>query len=132
MMCLSFDKGDVITHYSLGKVSCGGQVVGSDRFGRFVTGKSVAEILSVTTEEYLRAVRPADSVGEFLLLKHLASVKLVLKALAGQAASGKDAVCSIASISYGPEGTEIRARLRVDLVTEKIEACERGITDFSV
>ena len=130
ILCFSIDESDVITHYSLDKMSCGGRVTGSDRFGRFAVGRSTAGILGTTSEELLHATLPADSIDEFLFLKHLFSIQLALQALAGQAASGKDAVCSIVSIGHTPEGTDIRARLRVDLVTEEIKASERAKTSF--
>ena len=86
-------------------------------------GRSVDELLAIDAEAYLTEFPIEDELEEFLSLKHLFAVQTALEVLTGKTPGGKDDPCAAAEIAFEDGDTIIDARISIDLVTEKIEAC---------
>ncbi len=117
------DAADRLKAYELTKRSCGQAVGAGSLIADHVLGLSVDAIFDIGPEEFSDAY-PADSgIEEFLALKHLFAVQSALAVLTGRDSGGPDDLCSAAEIYFEDGDTELRAQLKVDLITEKIKSC---------
>lgn len=75
--------------------------------------------------EFLSAFPVTDEVQEYLLLKHFFAVQSGIRILLGEETGRPDDFCAVESIEYHPDGIDLLAHLRIEAVTEQIQACNR-------
>jgi hypothetical protein len=121
---LRFDYEDRVTYYSLSKDTCSGAVGQPSLLRKWIRNRSARDILATSGED-LHAFFPTRSqTWQFLYAKHLFAVQRAIRALTGDLSGSPQESCSVESVSYGPEGIELRARIRIDLLTDEIRACK--------
>jgi hypothetical protein len=117
------DEEDRLRDYRFVKRTCG-QGVGMDRLiAGVLTGKKTAEILAIAPEDFIASQPATEAIEEFLALKHLIAVQSALEVLTGHSAGRAGDMCAAADISFEDGETVLDARIRVDLVTERIQSC---------
>jgi hypothetical protein len=117
------DPDDRVMDYSLSKVTCGGTIGYLENVKRWVLGRSAEQVLRVDPMDYLDNFRFKSMTLEFLHLKHLFALQTGLAMLGGKKMDLPVGLCVIDGVEHGPEGTRVQARIRIDLITEKIKAC---------
>ena len=123
ILSLTLDSDDRVVHYSLIKRTCGGAVGNSSLLRKWIENRSAAEVLTATPEEIMAAIPTRSSTWEFLTLKHLFAVQSGLQAMLGERSSMPGELCVVDSIETAPNGIRMIAELKVDVLTEKINAC---------
>ncbi|MCP4684343.1 MAG: hypothetical protein GY867_02745 [bacterium] len=119
---LSLDSEERLKDYELSKQTCGGAVAGRGLIRKWVKHKNIDQILKLTAVEVLAGSDLRSGTDEYLHLKHLFSLQGALGAFVGTG-SQSDGFLSIESVDYGLEGVEIRARIDLKLLTDRIQAC---------
>lgn len=136
---LTLDADDRVTAYSLSKNTCGAPVGGRLELMSFIAGRHVDQLCDRTLLQVLEEAtgerwggEPEGSrsgppkinfVNEFMLQKQLGALQRALAVYRGAAPGGKDDAFAVASIDFDGEETRIVGLLRVDILTEEIEAC---------
>lgn len=117
------DGHDRLRDYRFVKRTCG-QGVGADALlAAVLCGRPVDEVLAIAPEDFLETYPVEIAIEEFLGLKHLIAVQSALEVLTGQSAGGPKDICAAAEISFEEGETVLDARIRVDLVTDRIKSC---------
>jgi hypothetical protein len=123
VLVLSLDNSDRVQTYSLHKETCGGAVAGRGLIRDWVKHREVAEVLALQPAELLMQTNRRGTVNEYLTLKHLFSIQGALAAYRGEMADHEPGLLQIESIEYAPDETRLQARIKLDVLTEKIKAC---------
>lgn len=123
MMEVVVDADDRLKSYTFSKRTCGRGVGVATLLVDCLAGRTVDEILAYRPEDFLADYPVEDELEEFLGLKHLIAVQSVLEVLTGRASGGRHEACAAAEIAHENGDIVIDARIRVDLVTEKVKSC---------
>lgn len=120
---IEVDASDCLHAYRFTKRTCG-QGVGMDTLLMpMLGGVHIDAIQSMDPMEFIVQYPVAESIEEFLNLKHLIAIQSTLGVLTGKAPGGKDAICAAAEIAFEDDLTVIDGVISVDLVTEEIKSC---------
>ena len=120
---VELDENDRLLDYRFVKRTCG-QGVGVDcLLLSIMSGKRAQDILATAPETFLESQPAGEPIEEFLALKHLIALQSALEVLLGQSAGGAKDICAAAEIGFEDGVTTLDARIRVDLVTERIKSC---------
>lgn len=123
---LRIDEKNEVGKYWLRKRSCGGAVGERSLIFDWLRGKSTQEILDANITDFLDSFGTIeDEVYEYLLIKHFFAVKSGVGILLGKETGTPEDFCAVDSISYGPQGTDLVAYLRMDVITDQIRSCGR-------
>ncbi len=117
------DDDDRLLDYRFVKRTCGRAVGAESLLRGELAGMTAAGILALTPEAVTEAAIPMPPEEEFLRLKHLFAVQSALEVLLGRADCGPQAQCAAAQIAWESGQTVIDARIRVDAVHGRIQAC---------
>ena len=120
---LTVDNDDRVLSYELLKQTCGGAVAGRGLVRDAVKLRTIDDILAITPKDILDVSRHKSTVNEYLLLKHLFAIQATLAAFRGTETAHEPGMLQIESVDYAPGTTHIQARIKLDLLTEKIKAC---------
>ena len=118
------DHDDRLHNYQFVKKTCGQGVGANSLLIDYFKGLSVRELLEIDGETFCRTVPAEDNIVEFLNLKHLFALQAVLETYTGSTAGGKGQPCAVADVSYDNGEVIIDAEIDVDVVTDKIKACQ--------
>jgi hypothetical protein len=116
---VSLDAEDRLTKYLFAKQSCGRGVGHASWLLEELSGRSAGEILSLGPDDIQRET----GIEDFLRQKHLMAVQGALAVLTGEASGGVSDWCAPLEIVRDGGETLIRARIWVDILTERIAAC---------
>lgn len=119
------DDNDRIASYELNKRTCGRAVGEVSLLAEWVAGRAAEDVLAADLDAFLDAFPTEDEAEEFLYLKHFFALRMGLLVLTGAEPGGAGEPCAIASMGYGPEGTELIAHLRVEVLASQISSCGR-------
>jgi hypothetical protein len=122
---IELDPDDRVRAYELNKRTCGRAVGERSLLAEWATGRAAAEVLVADIDAFLHALAPTGEAEEFLVLKHFFALRMGLAVLVGREPGGATDPCAVASLAHGPEGTELIAHLRVEVLTEQIRSCGR-------
>ncbi len=122
-LVIRLDSDDRVLKYSLRKKTCNGEVGEKSMIIRWAEGKPAEEILNLPVEQFLTENPMDDDVQEYLLIKHLLALRAGLGILLGREAGGKANFCTVDSITYSPNGIQFTAELKVEGMTDEIQAC---------
>ncbi len=122
---IDLDPGDHLIDYSLTKLTCGGALGKESLLKKWCGGLSTTEILSTSIDAFCTRYPTTDPVVEFVRLKHLLALQKGLRALTGEESSRPDDAIAVESIEYSQSGASLTALLKVDAVTDEIQACGR-------
>jgi len=114
------DAQEHLRHYVLRKKSCDRLIGAEALLAEFFANSTIEQILATTAD---RLPATDDEMHGFLQCKHLYALQAVLNAYIGEAPAGEKEPCAIAEIVTDEQGATIQARISVDLLTEKIQAC---------
>lgn len=117
------DAEDRLKDYSFVKRTCGQSVGAASFIIDQLRGKTTEQLLAFGADDILAEVEPAEEIEEFLCLKHFFAVQVTLEVLTGAQSGAANDACAAAEISFADDELIIEARLRVDLLTEKIKSC---------
>jgi hypothetical protein len=121
---VTLDTEDRLISYSLRKICCGRSIGHESLLMEYLQNHTITQILEFDPDSLRLDSPPQSNIEQFLRLKHLFALQIVLEAFSGQKpAGGNDAVCQIARVNYGNDGVVIEAEIPVDIVTDKIKAC---------
>ncbi|MDZ4724309.1 MAG: hypothetical protein SGI97_10465 [candidate division Zixibacteria bacterium] len=120
-MNLGFD--DKVKSYTLQKKTCGGSLGMPSLIKEWVSSRSADEILKTDYDSFLQSQTIRTVTGELIHLKHLVAIQKGLSAMLGYSKSGPDDVCFIDSIASSPDGIEMTALIKIDVMTEEIKGC---------
>jgi hypothetical protein len=120
---VAVDSDDRLKRYAFSKRTCGRGVGVASLLGDSLNGLTLDEILAIEPEAFLAQHPVEDELEEFLGLKHLFAVQSALEVLTGREAGGPADPCAAAEISFQDDEVVIVAKIRVDVVTEKIKSC---------
>ena len=120
---ITLDARDRVVAYSLSKQTCGGAVAGRGLIRSWVKNKPLDEILTLSPARLVQDSRSPDELQEYLRLKHLFSIQALLGRYSGRPEFDDDSLVEVLSIDYDQSGARIRARLNLEVITEKIKAC---------
>lgn len=120
---LTIDAQNRVIFYSLSKRTCGASVGNPSLLRKWIANRRVPDVMSATPGDVLAALPKRSRIWEFLSMKHLLAIKCGLAALLGDAPARPDDACTIASVSFGPEGVKMEADVKVDILTSRIRAC---------
>lgn len=122
---LNLDPLDRLVSYQLNKRTCGRGVGADSLLAERFQGSSVEELLALDPSALFAEFEqtyPEEAVA-FLHLKHVVAVQTALAAFSGRESCTKEDTCTIAEVSYGPDGTYLDADIAVDVATKKIKSC---------
>lgn len=122
---LEFDAGDRLSHYALNKRTCGRAVGEEELLQEWATGRAPQEILDADLDRFLAENPSSNEAEEFLRLKHFFALRSGCAVYVGKESGGAADPCAIASMSYGPEGTEFVVQLSIEALTGQIKSCGR-------
>ncbi|MBX7255159.1 MAG: hypothetical protein K1Y02_02265 [Candidatus Hydrogenedentes bacterium] len=120
---VTLDECDRLKDYFLSKRTCGQGVGAGNLLLEWLSGRSVEEILAYSAEQFLEDHPIEEELEEFLSLKHLFALQGVLEVLTGKQPGRREDTCAAAEISCENGDLIVTGIIKVDLVTEKIEAC---------
>lgn len=120
---IQLDSDDRLIRYALRKKTCGGEVGRKALIGRWLKGRSAAEIMALSIDEAIAANPARSDVREYLVAKHFLAIRSGLAVFIGTAPGRVSDYCRLASVEYGPEGTIFEAEISVSGMTEEIRAC---------
>jgi hypothetical protein len=123
IMEAEIDGEDRLLTYSLNKRTCGQAVGAASLLSEWLGGCKIDDILAVDPVTFLVKHRVEEELERFLTLKHLFALQATLGVLSGRAPGGIADPCAAAEITCDNDHVHIRARILVDLVTEKIRSC---------
>lgn len=123
MIHVAVDAQGRLADYNFTKRTCGQGVGAGSLLVEHLRGVCIETILDMDPAAFLEHHPVAEPLEEFLSLKHLIALQSALEVLTGRASGGPREVCAAAEI--GGEGGEVHidARIKVDLVTERIKSC---------
>jgi hypothetical protein len=121
---ITLDDRDCLTGYQFIKQTCGQGVGSRSLLTEFLLGLSVDELLALDSERLFAVCRPGDDVSRFLHLKHLFAIQTVLEVYTGHSNGAAKSACAIAEIGDDQGQVVIDADIDVELVTDKIRACD--------
>ena len=122
LLTLTLDHHDRVIAYTLVKQTCGGAVAGRGLIRDWVKHAGVDQVLALSAEQ-LVAECERGTVNEYLMLKHLFTVQAALRTYVGAAQDDDGELIEIESIEHSPDRSEIHARVKLNVLTEKIKAC---------
>jgi len=125
VLTMTLDADERLETYALSKRTCGRAVGETSLLWEWACGKTAGEVLGADVEAFLDAHPTDDEAVEFIHLKHFFALRSAMAALTGLEPAGATAPCALASVSHGPEGTEVEAHIRIDSLTADISACGR-------
>lgn len=117
------DSDDRLKEYNFSKRTCGQGVGAATLLIDTLRGHTVEELLAYAPEDFAADHPVEHELEEFLGLKHLIAIQSTLEVLTGHASGGPHDTCAAAEIGCEDGDVVIEARIRVDLVTEKIKSC---------
>lgn len=120
---INLDDQERLRDYQFVKKSCGQGVGNNSLLIDVFRGLNVEELLELDPETFLGVDPTADSILEFLRLKHLFAVKATLEVYTGMAPGAKGHACAVADVAYDGDETVINAEIDVDIITEQIKSC---------
>ena len=122
LLTLILDHHDRVTAYTLVKRTCGGAVAGRGLIRDWVKHQDIDRVLALRGEQLL--TEPARGpANEYLRLKHLFTVQAALRTYVGVAQDDDLELIEIESIEHSADHSEIRAVVKLSVLTEKIRAC---------
>ncbi|MEK7794431.1 MAG: hypothetical protein AAB353_07870 [Candidatus Hydrogenedentota bacterium] len=117
------DSDDRLREYRFAKRTCGQGVGAESLLIDQLRGRSLAELLTFTADQFLAEFSIPDETEEFLSLKHLFAIQSALEVLTGKEPGRRDDPFAAGEIEFGEGETRISGRIIVDIVTERIKAC---------
>jgi hypothetical protein len=125
VISLQLDPEDRIRHYTLNKLTCGRAVGEQTLLLAHVEGLLLQEFLSLSLDAFFQDLQSPSEEEEYLALKHYFALQLVALVLTGGESGGIQDQCTVESIGYDSNGTEIVAQISQEVLTEKIKSCGR-------
>lgn len=123
---LRIDDTGQLNKYWLRKRSCGGAVGERSLIFDWAQKQTSEAIVNMNVADFLRDFEQTDDeVYEYLLIKHFFAVQSGLAILLGKGTGTPTDFCTIDYIEHGPQGIDLVAYLRMDVITEQIQACGR-------
>jgi hypothetical protein len=122
---LTLDGENQLTSYSLSKKTCGGAVGLDSILLDYLGGQPVDKIIGNEQASLLPEQTTEDEIEMYFKLKHFFALQSVLKVYLGKASGGAGDSCAIVAIEHDGGNTIIDAEIRIDLLTDQIEACGR-------
>lgn len=116
---VTLDSEDRLTKYLFAKKTCGRGVGHASLLLEELSGRSAEEILSLGPDD----IRRETGIEDFLRQKHLMALQGAMAILTGEAYGGVTDWCAPLEIVREGDETLIRARILVDILTERIAAC---------
>jgi hypothetical protein len=126
MLRIRITLDERLDKYRLDKLSCGGAVGQGAMILPWLKGRSVNDILATGVNDFLQQNPAGDDIEEFLFIKHFLAVRQGLLVMIGVESGSKADWCVVDSVEHSPEGIVLRARLKVDGMTDEIKACSGG------
>ena len=114
---------DELLAYRLNKLTCGTEIGADSLLIGKLRGKSADEIIAIDPSQFCDEIKPADEIGEFLLLKHLFALQSTLKTLTGACPAGPGQQCAVAEIQCDENEINLVGHIAVDIVTDEIRSC---------
>lgn len=119
IIMVTLDAEDRLKKYLLAKKTCGRGVGHASLLLEELSGRSAGEILSLGPDDIQRET----GIEDFLRQKHLMALQGALAVLTGEASGGVSDWCAPLEVVRDSGETLIRARILVDILTERIAAC---------
>ncbi|MFQ6007404.1 MAG: hypothetical protein ACE5K8_00480 [Candidatus Zixiibacteriota bacterium] len=107
----------------MNKRTCGGAVGQRSLISKWLKNRSAEEVLSLEPEVFLNAYPTKSKTWQYILLKHFLAVQSGLAILLGREPGGVTDYCTAEAVEYGPDGMTFTAQVRVDVMSDRIEAC---------
>ena len=123
LLTIDLDSEDRIRSYSLTKKTCGGTMGRDSLILKMIRGKPAEELIATPIEVFYRDIRFSSDLKEMVYSKHYLAVQAGLGAFLGQEGRASRGVSDLESVVYGPEGSEITARISVELAASNIKSC---------
>jgi hypothetical protein len=120
---ITIDKNDKLVSYELRKRTCGRFMGAPAVIADEVCGRNMDYILAGDDDTLLGEKANTKHARKFIALKHLLAIKSVLAAYRGMKGDVRNNACAIARIDYNGDNVIIDADIKIDMITEKIEAC---------
>lgn len=117
------DNSDRVLKYTLIKKSCGKRVGGRSLIINWLKGSRARDVIDTSSDTFLEAHKVSDPIEEYLMLKHFLAVQEGLSILFGENAGGVNNYCTVDTIRQGPNGLEIIAMIKSEMMTDQIKAC---------
>lgn len=123
ILTIHLNPQEQLVRYTLTKQTCGGAVGDTALLEKWLQNRPAEQIVRLDHATCLAAHKTGDETEAFLLLKHLFAVQSGLAAYLGHESADVQAACAIDTIECDVEGTAVTARLRPDVLADKIERC---------
>ena len=123
LLTIGLDSRDRIRSYSLTKKTCGGTMGRDSLILKMIRGKQADEVVATPIEVFYREIQFSSDLKEMVYSKHYLAVQAGLRAFLGHQGRASRGICDLESVEYGPEGSEITARISVELSTSDIKSC---------
>lgn len=120
---VAVDSDGRLADYHFVKRTCGQAVGVRSLLLPLFRGESVESILELEPAAFLERFPVADPLEEFLSLKHLIALQSALEVLTGRSPGGAREICAVAEIGADGDAVHLDARIKLDLVTDRIKAC---------
>ena len=117
------DKDNKIISYDLKKRTCGRSLGAPAVISNEICGLDMDYILAGDDDVLLGEKANTKHARKFIALKHLFALKSVLAVYRGVESGLKCNPCEIARIDYDDGDVIIDADIKIDLITQEIEAC---------
>ncbi len=121
---ITLDHTERVVRYSLTKRSCGDAVGRKALITKWLKNRQADEVLAIPADVFLKAHPTKSKTWAYLLVKHFLAVQSGLAIMLGRQSGGVNDYCTVEAIEYGPDGIELTAHIRVDAMTDKIQACQ--------
>jgi hypothetical protein len=120
---LQLDPQDRVVGYSLTKRTCGGTMGKESLLMKWCHLLPALQVRDTTIEQFTAKYPTEDAMVEFIRLKHLLALQKGIAALIGDTSARPDDSIALESVECGPQGVEMVAHIKVDMVTDEIRAC---------
>lgn len=117
------DKDDNLISYDLKKRTCGRPPGAPAVVADEVCGRNIDYILVTDDDTLLGRKAETKQARKFIALKHLFALRSALAIYKGLEGDPRSEACAIATIGYDDGNVIIDADIKIEMITEKIEAC---------
>ena len=105
---IQLDAKDRFRSFAFGKITCGKKIGARTGYNKYLRGKSLREILSISYPNVIRKLKPATEEKRFVLYCEWEAVRCAIAQYLGEKSLDIDQDrCQISSVNHTQRGTEI-------------------------